>query len=219
MVISTYISNNRGHINHMAGWCCCCLLLWVSEGRLCLGNWSKYQFALATIEVIWLDGAVAVPSWSTLVLWNLAISLRSCWCISNLNLFLVAILHFILEEVERERERERKPLYGIWMFFSLQSLTRASFVSLLFSEANFYELSQYASKLQHKKYLLITEDIAYILQCYIEMIPEVEVWQRWVRYRCLLLGEGRTTRKENEGRLGKWRRENNSLKRICIYSS
>lgn len=27
MVISTYISNNRGHINHMAGWCCCCLLL------------------------------------------------------------------------------------------------------------------------------------------------------------------------------------------------
>lgn len=104
----------------------------------------------------------------------------------------------------RGRQREEAIVWD-WMFFSLQSLSSASFASLLFSEANFYELSQYASKLQHKKYLLITEDTAYILQCYIEMIPEVEVWQRWVRYRCLLLGEGRTTRKENEGSLGKWR--------------
>lgn len=63
------------------------------------------------------------------------------------------------------------------MGFGCSLVCRAQLVLPLFlccfSEANFYELSQYASKLQHKKYLLITEDTAYILQCCIEMIPEV----------------------------------------------
>lgn len=115
------------------------------------------------------------------LLWNFETS-PFAWdlyrCVSNLDLFLVGILHRIL--IERERERI-KSWHRTRMFFCLEKLITVSFVSWL---VHWTKLLCTPIILKIATYKLCTDNP--ILRMYfgktyrepiLQVIPNVEVWQ------------------------------------------